>query len=105
VVYQPSAMTRHYHQREVAKLQTQLHGEGVGLAGFYARSLRKHPRLTPLFATLVPRILLSIFSPPSKHPMTTTTVPKTLKVAKGQGFLQGFVAYVKSLRLEKLSKG
>jgi glycosyltransferase involved in cell wall biosynthesis len=105
VVYQPSAIVRQYHRRDVAGLQAQLQGAGVGLAAFYVRSLRKHPRLAPLLATLVPKILLSIFGPASNYQLTTTTVPKALKTAKRQGFLRGFAAYAKKLEREKPSKG
>jgi glycosyltransferase involved in cell wall biosynthesis len=102
VVYQPSALVRQYHPRDVVGLHLHLQGEGVGLGAFYSRSLRKYPRLAPLFARLVPKILGSVFA--SKRSVTKT-VPKTLMTAKRQGFFQGFVVYARSLKLQKLSKG
>jgi cellulose synthase/poly-beta-1,6-N-acetylglucosamine synthase-like glycosyltransferase len=115
VVYQPSAIVRHYHPRDVVGLQMHLHGEGMGLAAFYLRCLRKYPRLAPQFALLFPRILPSVFGSKhvlgskhvfgSKNKVTTTTVPRTLKTAKRRGFLQGFATYAKSLWLQKRSKG
>jgi hypothetical protein len=97
VVYQPSAIVRHYHPRDVVGLQLQLHSEGVGLAVFYLHCLRKRPHLV---ATLVPKILFSVFN--SKPGLTTTTAPEGLKTAKRQGFLQGLTVYARS---PKPSKG
>lgn len=99
VVYQPSAIVRHYHPRDVVGLHLQLHGEGVGLAAFYLRCLRKQPRLAPLFATLVPRILRSVFD--SKLGVTPTTAPRTLRIAKCQGFLRGLALHAKRLKISK----
>ena len=95
VVYQPSAIVRHYHPRDVVGLQLQLRAKGLGLAAFYLRCLREQPRLAPTFARLIPRVLHAVLG--SKH-RVTKTIPRTLKTAKRRGFLQGFVAYAQSFR-------
>ncbi len=98
VVYQPSAITRHYHRRDVAGLRKQLYGYGLGLTAFYLRCLRKQPRLTLEFASLVPKALFYMLSPKSERRATMTTFPKDLSSVQRQGILQGFRAYLKSCK-------
>ena len=47
VVYQPTAVTRHFHRRSVEELRTQMLGYGVGLTAFYASLLADRPRCVP----------------------------------------------------------
>jgi GT2 family glycosyltransferase len=95
VVYEPSAIVRHYHPRDVVGLQLQLRAEGLGLVAFYVRCLRERPYLAPIVARLTPKILHAVFS--SKRGLTKT-LPKILKTAKRQGFVQGLMAHAQPLK-------
>ncbi len=96
IVYQPSAIMRHYHRSDLPSLQAQLRGYGLGLTAFYLRSLRKHPRLVLEFLTLVPKALLYMFSPKSERQATMKTFPKDLSQLQRRAMLEGFAAYLKS---------
>ena len=47
VVYQPTAVTRHFHRRSVEELRTQMLGYGVGLTAFYASLVVGSPSVRP----------------------------------------------------------
>jgi glycosyltransferase involved in cell wall biosynthesis len=98
IVYQPSAIMRHYHRRDLPSLQAQLRGYGLGLTAFYLRSLRKHPKLVLEFLGLVPRALGYMFSPKSERQATMKTFPKELSQLQRSAMLAGFAAYVKSCK-------
>ena len=51
VVYQPTAVTRHFHRRSVEELRTQMLGYGVGLTAFYASLVL---RIAPVLPGLHP---------------------------------------------------
>jgi hypothetical protein len=60
VQYQPTAVTRHFHRRELAAFERQLHGYGVGLSAFYASLVLEKPaRLIPL-ARMLPTALTEL---------------------------------------------
>ncbi len=98
IVYQPSAIMRHYHRRDLPSLRAQLRGYGLGLTAFYLRSLRKHPRLVLEFLALVPKALGYMFSPKSERQATMKTFPKDLSQLQRRAMLDGFAAYLESCK-------
>jgi len=54
-VYRPSALTRHFHRRELDQLATQFEALGSGLSSFYASLAVRHPRVVPALVGLVVR--------------------------------------------------
>jgi GT2 family glycosyltransferase len=57
IVYQPSAVMRHYHRSDLASLSRQMEGYSVGLTAFYAALLRRRPSALLGLALLLPRAL------------------------------------------------
>jgi glycosyltransferase involved in cell wall biosynthesis len=43
IAYEPAALMRHHHRRDMAGLRRQMRGYGVGLTAYYAALLRHHP--------------------------------------------------------------
>ena len=54
VVYQPTAVTRHFHRRSIEELRQQMLGYGVGLTAFYTSLVINHPRCIPQLIRLLP---------------------------------------------------
>ena len=61
VVYQPTAVTRHFHRRSVEELRTQMLGYGVGLTAFYLSLVLDHPRCVPALIKLLPKAYRDMF--------------------------------------------
>jgi glycosyltransferase involved in cell wall biosynthesis len=99
IVYQPAAIMRHYHRRDVPSLRAQLRGYGLGLTAFYLRSLRKHPRLLLEFFALIPKALGYMFGPSRE---TMQTFPEDLSQVQRRAMLEGFTAYIKSCKQQAL---
>lgn len=98
IVYQPSAIMRHYHRRDLPSLRAQLRGYGLGLTAFYLRSFRKHPKMILEFLGMLPKALFYMFSPTSERQATMQTFPRELSQVQRRAMLEGFTAYIKSCK-------
>jgi GT2 family glycosyltransferase len=54
IVYQPSAIMRHFHRRDLEGLRRQMVGYGTGLTAYYVSLLRRQPWLIFALLRLVP---------------------------------------------------
>jgi O-antigen biosynthesis protein len=103
VVYQPSAMTRHFHRRDMGALEKQMFGYGVGLTAFYAALLRADWRLVLPLARLAPRALVDMSG--SRRSTATSGLPDDfptrLLALKRRGMLLGPFAYVRARRMAR----
>jgi len=96
VVYQPSAVTFHFHRRETAELERQMFGYGVGLTAFYTSIAVSHPSLLGKLFRLVPtacRDMLGHRSLRSGH--LPPDFPPALLAANRRGLLCGPGRYLK----------
>ena len=97
VVYQPTAVTRHFHRRSIDELRVQMEAYGVGLTAFYMSLVISCPDILPDLVRLVPRIIQDIFS---KESMRNTDLPadfpSDLRKAKRNGALTGPMAYLRA---------
>lgn len=57
VVYQPTAITHHFHRRAKQDLRRQMYGYGVGLTAFYSDLVASRPSVVLGLLRLVPRAL------------------------------------------------
>ena len=100
VVYQPTAVTRHFHRRSVEELRTQMLGYGVGLTAFYASLVADRPLCVPGLIRLLPRAYRDMFGRQGLQSSgLPPDFPEDLLRAKRRGMFIGPVSYVRS-RLE-----
>ena len=99
LVYQPGAMVRHRHRRDVATLQRQMYTYGMGLTAFLARVAVDHPEMLPDLARRVPAGLWYALHPASeKNRKKPKSYPRELTMIEWRGMLHGPVAYLRSRR-------
>jgi glycosyltransferase involved in cell wall biosynthesis len=97
VVYQPTAVTRHYHRRSLPELQAQMLGYGVGLTAFYASLVLKNPRLLPRLIALVPTAYRDMFGREGLQSSgLPDDFPAELLRTKRRGMFIGPVSYVRA---------
>jgi glycosyltransferase involved in cell wall biosynthesis len=97
VVYQPTAVTRHFHRRSVEELRTQMRGYGVGLTAFYTSLLVDHPRSLPGLLGLLPRAYRDMFGQEGLQSSgLPSDFPADLLRAKRRGMLLGPLSYFRA---------
>jgi cellulose synthase/poly-beta-1,6-N-acetylglucosamine synthase-like glycosyltransferase len=97
VVYQPTAVTRHYHRRSLPELQAQMLGYGVGLTAFYASLVLKSPRLFPKLLALVPTAYRDMFGRDGLQSSgLPSDFPAELLRTKRRGMFIGPVSYLRA---------
>ena len=100
VVYEPAALTRHFHRRTYGELQRQMFGYGVGLTAYYAALLRWRWRLLMPLILLIPKAIVDVFG--SGNSAITTGLsddfPQDLLRLKRRGMLSGPTAYLRARR-------
>jgi GT2 family glycosyltransferase len=100
VVYQPTAVTRHFHRRTMEELRTQMLGYGVGLTAFYTSLVMDRPRCVPALIRLVPTAFRDLFgSEGMQGGGLPPDFPADLLRAKRRGMLIGPMSYLRA-RLE-----
>ncbi|GID31284.1 glycosyltransferase [Paractinoplanes brasiliensis] len=99
IVYQPSAITRHYHRRDLEGLRKQMVGYGTGLVAAYTSLLVSRPGLIFPLMRLAPSALKDMTG---KDTARTATIredfPQELLSANRRGMLAGPRAYFTSRR-------
>ncbi|MBU2669260.1 glycosyltransferase family 2 protein [Actinoplanes bogorensis] len=99
IVYQPSAITRHYHRRDLEGLRKQMVGYGTGLVAAYTSLLMSRPALIFPLIRLAPGALKDMTG---KDTARTATIredfPQELLSANRRGMLAGPRAYFTSRR-------
>ena len=97
VVYQPTAVTRHFHRRSVEELRTQMLGYGVGLTAFYASLVADRPRCVPGLIRLLPRAYRDMFgSEGLQNSGLPPDFPEDLLRAKRRGMFIGPMSYIRA---------
>jgi glycosyltransferase involved in cell wall biosynthesis len=102
IVYQPTAVTHHYHRRDLAGLQKQMVGYGTGLIAAYTSLLVARPGLIFALLRMAPGALRDLTG---KDTLRTATLrddfPRDLLKANRRGMLAGPRAYLKGRRAAK----
>ena len=99
IVYQPTAVTHHYHRRDVEGLHKQMVGYGAGLTAAYTSLLMKRPGLLWPLLKLAPGALRDLTSKDSLRVSTLREdFPRELLTANRRGMLAGPRAYLKGRR-------
>ncbi|MET8151488.1 glycosyltransferase [Actinoplanes sp. NPDC049668] len=99
IVYQPTAVTHHYHRRDLEGLHKQMVGYGAGLTAAYTSLLLKRPGLLWPLLRLAPGALRDLTSKDSLRVSTLRDdFPRELLSANRRGMLAGPRAYLKGRR-------
>ncbi len=102
IVYQPSAVTHHYHRRDLAGLKKQMVGYGAGLTAAYTSLLMRRPGLLWPLLKLAPTALRDLTASDSLRVSTLRDdFPKDLLKANRRGMLAGPRAYLRGRRAAK----
>jgi hypothetical protein len=99
IVYQPTAVTHHYHRRDLEGLEKQMIGYGVGLTAAYTSLLLRRPGLVWPLLRLAPAALRDLTRGDSLRVATLRAdFPRDLLTANRRGMLAGPRAYLKGRR-------
>jgi len=99
IVYQPTAVTHHYHRRDFAGLQKQMVGYGAGLTAAYTSLLLSRPGLLWPLIKLAPTALRDLTGSDSLRVSTLKDdFPRELLSANRRGMLAGPRAYLRGRR-------
>ena len=95
IVYQPGALTWHYHRRDLDGLRRQLTGYGTGLTAAYTALVLRHPSVVPGLVRLAPRALREVLRGGVRTASIGPDFPPELLRANRRGMLRGPVAYLR----------
>jgi GT2 family glycosyltransferase len=102
IVYQPTAVTHHYHRQDFEGLHKQMVGYGSGLTAAYTSLLLHRPALLWPLLKLAPAALRDLTSSDSLRVSTLQDdFPRELLKANRRGMIAGPGAYLKGRRAAK----
>ena len=95
IVYQPSALVRHFHRADLPGLREQLEGYGTGLTAFYTALIVDDPSVLWPLVKLAPRAILDLMSTNSPRVATLgKDFPTDLLAVNRRAMLVGPVRYL-----------
>ncbi len=95
VLHHPSALTRHFHRRDVSGLDAQVRGYGIGLTAFYTSLAVNNPRVIPeMLRVVLPGMRHMLSSSKAAPQPIASHLPPGLRTAKLAGLLAGPFAYL-----------
>jgi glycosyltransferase involved in cell wall biosynthesis len=100
IAYEPAALMRHHHRRDMDSLRRQLHGYSVGLAAFYAALLRHRPGVLPGLLRLMPTATGYVKGIKATNSVAQQDLLVPLRRRQRWWMLTGPAAYVRSMRLQ-----
>lgn len=98
IAYEPAALMRHHHRRDIDTLRSQQYGYGVGLTAYYAALLRHQPSLFPALLRLVLPAAGYMLGPKAARWAAPQDLSAGLERRRRRGMLAGPGAYVRSVR-------
>lgn len=98
-VYQPTALTRHYHRHDLAGLRAQMYGYGSGLTAFYTAEVLEHPARLLTLLRLAPRAAREVLTSSGERSATLgADFPPELMRVNRRGMAAGPWLYLKARR-------
>jgi GT2 family glycosyltransferase len=102
IVYQPSALVRHYHRPDLANLHRQLVGYGTGLTAAYTSLVMADPRVVWPLLRLLPTALRDLLGTDSPRVAgLRPDFPRELLRANRAGMFRGPLAYLRGRRQDR----
>ena len=98
VVFQPTALTRHYHRETLAGLEQQFRAIGTGTVAYYAALISYQPSLAFSILRLIPGAINDLYRKEPIRSATMYSFPDNLRRTEMRGMLEGLPAYVRSSR-------
>jgi glycosyltransferase involved in cell wall biosynthesis len=96
VAYHPSALTRHFHRRDLDGLRRQMRGYGSGLTAFYTASVLARPSTMVELIRLAPCALRDLYSSDSLRVATLEDdFPRDLLAENRRGLIAGPWLYLR----------
>jgi GT2 family glycosyltransferase len=99
IAYQPTAVVRHYHRRDIEGLRRQMVGYGTGLTAAYTSLIMRNPLVLLELVRLLPTALRDMFG---HGGLRTATImddfPRELLGANRRGMLRGPLASIAGRR-------
>jgi glycosyltransferase involved in cell wall biosynthesis len=96
IAYWPSAVTRHFHRRDMVGLRRQMRGYGSGLTAFYTASVLARPSAAASLVCLAPRALRDVISSGSLRVATLEDdFPRDLLAENRRGMVAGPWLYLR----------
>lgn len=97
VRYWPTAITRHYHRRDVEGLARQLVGYGTGLTAYYTACVLQRPSRLITLAALAPSAVRAVLSSGGEREATLgPDFPREMLAANRRAMLGGPWAYLRT---------
>ncbi|GAA3457899.1 glycosyltransferase family 2 protein [Dactylosporangium matsuzakiense] len=102
IAYRPAALTRHVHRRDLAGLERQLYGYGVGLTAAYTSLVLQRPSLIPRLLALAPTALRDLRNPQGDRLASIgPDFPMHILAGNRRGMLRGPAAYLRGRRQQR----
>jgi hypothetical protein len=101
VVFQPSAMTWHFHRETVLGLTEQFHAIGTGTVAYYAALIAYKPTLVFSLLSLIPVAIKDFHRRDPTRDATMHGFPDSLLRSEWKGMLEGIPAFVRSARARR----
>lgn len=96
IAYWPSAVTRHFHRRDLDGLRQQMRGYGSGLTAYYAALMLARPSIAVNLVRLAPRALHDVYSSDSLRVGTLEDgFPRDLLAENRRGMAAGPWLYLR----------
>ncbi|GAA5181302.1 hypothetical protein GCM10023322_15610 [Rugosimonospora acidiphila] len=106
IVYQPSAICRHYHRRDLDGLRRQMRGYGCGLTAAYTSLVLHNPLVLFPLLRLIPTALRDLNGDDSlRNAGLDENFPAELMSANRRGMLAGPLAYLRGLLAPRRATG
>jgi GT2 family glycosyltransferase len=101
VVFQPTAMTWHFHRETVLGLTQQFHAIGTGTVAYYAALICYQPTLVFSMLGLIPLAVRDFHRRESMRNSTMLDFPDSLLRSEWRGMLEGIPAFVRSAKAQR----
>ena len=98
IAYEPAALMRHDHRRDLDSLRRQMQNYGVGLTAYYTALLRHRPSVLPALMRLAPTGVGYLRTANSGRTTVPLVLLEGLKRRQRWSMLMGPVAYMRSVR-------